>query len=545
MKRGLSFTVLFLMLFNFVTCFANDRSFEIYKVEINAVIMENGDVDVTEYLYYKFDGNFNELNRELNSKGTDGYIINSISVIDMYGVEMVANKSNEGEENTYQVSQDGYKTSVKMISNSLDEDKIFKVNYIAKNVAKKYDSKSELYWSFYSVKNIQYVKEANINISVDKQELTPKNSEYKIFGDGSLLTGYIDGEIRINYNKLSSMIGIDLIMPTEFLSNSPLIANDGSESEETNENTPINNEKTDDSNNEGALFTLIITGVIVIILIIIIIDNKKQNEAIEKYRNGYKFSTNVKNIDSPSNMSPALVNLLINSKNISREMISSALFYLCKLGYYSVREVKYTEKGFFSDKVKNDLIFKRDIKRNSPSQPHLNFIVELFFIYETNNEFSLNNIQKCLTKRSEARYFASKLNEWKNIVSQDAKQLDFFTTIRKKEVLTNEAYSEKLKWLTYKDYIESIINSNENLIEMKKVDTMLVYVRALGINKSAIETFTNTLIRRKLLGNDLSMNLVDNTNNSCCYDYYLTFMNNMEYIYKLVTADNIAGSNDT
>lgn len=44
MKKLLSFTLLFLLLFNFVPCFADTKSYEIDKVDINAAIMDNGDI---------------------------------------------------------------------------------------------------------------------------------------------------------------------------------------------------------------------------------------------------------------------------------------------------------------------------------------------------------------------------------------------------------------------------------------------------------------------------------------------------------------------
>ncbi|MGL5084795.1 MAG: DUF2207 family protein, partial [Clostridium sp.] len=430
MKRVLSFTIVFLLFFSFVTCFADNISKEIYKVDIDAVIMDNGDVNVTEYLYYRFNGDFTNFVRDINTNGSDGCTVNSVSVIDKDRVENVAKLSDKSEENTYTVLEDKYKTSVTLYSKSSNENKILKVDYTAKNVAKIYNSKGELYWSFYSVEKYDNSKEMNINISFDNEKLTEENSEYKIFGAGEgYEKGYVDGKININCEKLESMIGIDLIMPAEFFKNISNIINDDIES---NENKDTINSTS--SQNEGTFFTLIIGGVIVLILILIRSENKKQTKAIEKYRSEYKFTTNNKYVEPPSNISPALVNLLLYNKEISRDMISSTLFYLCNLGYYSVKELKSTEKGLLGKKYKYDLIFKRDVNINSPSEPHLNFIIELFYSYEKNNEFSLMEIEESLKKSSEVKYFANKLNEWRVEVIKDSKEREFFIMVGNREV---------------------------------------------------------------------------------------------------------------
>ncbi|MGL5354572.1 MAG: DUF2207 family protein, partial [Clostridium sp.] len=362
----------------------------------------------------------------------------------------------------------------------------------------------------------------------------------EIFGDGDKSNSYTDNGININCKKLSSMIGIDLVMPQDFFANIEEISNNS---------TNIKDKKESQINSitfgkEGTLFGLIIGGVIALIVILIVNENKKQTKAIEKYRSECTFVCSGQYVEPPSDISPALVNLLLYNKKISREIISSTLFYLCKLGYYSVKEVGYAGKTLFSNKVKSDLIFKRDININSPREPHLNFIIELFFSYEVNAEFSLINIQKALKKSSEVRYLANKLNEWRSEVIKDSKEREFFIMVGNREVLTNEAYNEKLKWLSYKDFIENTINSNDNLLELDSIDNILVYAKALGINNTSIENYTKTLVNKGEILTDLNGNSIDNKNSVYYFNYYLIYMNNMESIYNTVTSDESFSSND-
>lgn len=535
MKKLLSFTLLFLLLFNFVPCFADATSYDIDKVDINAVIMDNGDVNVIEYLTYNFSGDFNGFLRDLNSNGLDGFLVNSVSIIDELGVETIAKAFNTGEENTYEISQNGNNTNIKLYSKSFNERKTFKVNYTAKNAAKRYSNIGQLYWDFYTVENIPLVKEANLNISFNNQILTDQNSRYETFGDGELSTNYINNGININYKNLSSRIGIDLTIPEEFLSNSSITSNESNTDVIENpsymyENNNIQSE-TKNTSIFGIFAFISLSAIIVIIIILIVKQNKKYNDALEAYRSEYNFISNIRYIEPPSNISPALVNLLIVNKNISSEILSSTLFYLCNLGFYTMEEYKYTENGFFNNKEKTDLIFKRNINKKLPKEAHLKFIITWFSLYEVNNEFSLSRIKNTLNKTNDREVFLKQLNKWKLIVEEDAKLQGYFTTIGNKEILTNEFYNEKLKWLSYRDFIEETINFKERLKEVNTADTILIYAKAVGINNRLIETYISELINNVEKLNYDNSDSLNYINRNYYFINYLIYMNTMDSIY--------------
>lgn len=535
MKKILSFTFLFLLLFNFVPCFADATSYDIDKVDINAVIMENGDVNVIEYLTYNFSGDFNGFLRDLNSNASDDCLVNSVSIIDESGVKTVAMASDTGEENTYEISQNGYSTNIKLYSKSSNEKKTFKVNYTAKNAAKRFSSNGQLYWDFYSVENIPLVKEANLNISFNNQILTEQNSRYETFGDGELSTNYINNGININYKNLYSRIGVDLTIPGEFLSNSSIISNEGQSDiiENPSPSYENNSIKINPKSSSGiwVFIFIIFAGIMVLIVKLIINQNRRYNEALEAYRSDYNFISNTKYIEPPSNISPALVNLLIVNKNISSEILSSTLFYLCNLDFYTMEEYKYIEKGFFNNKEKTDLIFKRNVNKKLPKESHLKFIITWFSLYEINNEFLLSRIKNTLTKAYDREIFLNKLNKWKLIVEEDAALQGYFTTIGNREVLTNEFYNEKLKWLSYRSFIEETINFKERLKELNTADTILIYAKAVGINNKLIETYINELINSVEKLDYDNINSFNYNNRNYYFINYLIYMNTMDSIY--------------
>lgn len=539
------FTILFINVFNFVPALADGKSYEINKVDINAVIMDNGDVNITEYLTYNFSGDFNGFIRDLDSNGADGCVINSVSIINEFGLEIIATNEDTGSENTYELLDNGDKTSIKAYSKSSNEEKTLKVNYTALNAAKKYETTGELYWNFYTVENVSSIGEVNLNISVNNQILTAENSRYEIFGDGELSTKYINDGINISYKNLSSIIGIDLIIPPEFLVNSLTIENS------SNNNSEYIDYENNSGNNfdyeSGAVIVIIILtiGVCILIAVLVVSKNNKYNEAVLKYRSGYEFISNAQYTDPPSEISPALVNLLVVNKNISSEILSSTLFYLCNLGYYTMEECEYTERGFFNDNIKSNLVFQRNVNKELPKENHLKFIIKWFAIYEIDNRFSLLEIQKDLKKSSEGTKFLKELNEWKDIVKSDAKEEGFFTNIENRDTLTNEFYNERLKWISYKEFIENTINLKERLNEINIADTMLIYARALEIDKNLIEPYITELINVAERDNNYEFDSLSSINRTYYFNYYLIHMNTMDSIYNNVMPNNDTSGIDT
>lgn len=542
MKKLLYFIFTFILvnLFNFMPALAEDKSYEINKVDINAIIMDNGDINITEYLTYDFLGDFNGFIRDLNSNGSDGCIINSVSIIDKSGIEIIASNENSAFENTYELSESMDKTSIKVYSKSSNEEKTLKVDYTVLNAAKRYESTSGLYWDFYTVENVPYINEVNLNISVNNQILTAENSTYHVFGDGELSTSYINDGININYKNLSSLVGIDLTIPSEFLSNSIMIQDNTSNGNGIEyENNNVSNYGNESGAAVGIIILIVGSGTLATVLIAN--KNNKYKDAVQEYRSGYDFISNVQYTEPPSQISPALVNRLMGNKNISTEILSSTLFYLCSLGYYNIEEHEYTEKGFYKTKSKYNLIFKRNINKQIPKEEHLKFIITWFSMYESSGKFSLDDIQKVLKDSSEGNIFLKKVERWKTKVESDVETIGFFTTINNRETLTNEFYNENLKWLSYKDYIESSINLKERLNDINTADTMIVYARSLGIDSNLIEKYINELVNVA----ESSANYDSNSfNNIHYFNYYLLHMNSMNSIYHNVIPNDNRSSID-
>ncbi len=166
MKKLLTILTIIFVLILPKSVLADSREYFIDNLNIDAQILANVDVVVNEILQYRFQGEFNGIYRNLKLNGTDQYLINSVSIIDSLGNIIEATEGYNEENNTYEINEDYDETQIKLFCKSSNESKKINLNYTIKGAAKKYTDYSELYWSFYNVKNIDSVKEGTLKITL-------------------------------------------------------------------------------------------------------------------------------------------------------------------------------------------------------------------------------------------------------------------------------------------------------------------------------------------------------------------------------------------
>lgn len=112
-----------------ITTFATTREYYIDNLNINAEILENGDVEVNETLEYSFSGDFNGVFRNLDSNGATGYKITEVSISDEAGNTIVATEGYNEENNTYEINESGSETQIKIFTKSSYETKKINIKY--------------------------------------------------------------------------------------------------------------------------------------------------------------------------------------------------------------------------------------------------------------------------------------------------------------------------------------------------------------------------------------------------------------------------------
>lgn len=500
MKKLLVILSLILMIIAPTSVYGTSKEYFIDKLNVEAVILDNGDVVVNEIMDYRFNGEFNGVYRNLALIGTDGYVINNISIIDEDGNVIKAVEDYSEENNTYEIDEDFERTQIKLFCKSSNESKKIQLNYTIKAAALRYLDYSELYWNFYNVENIGSVKEGNIKISLKDTEFDENVLYYDIYGEGEIETTHTKDYINIGFKNLTTLIGINMKFQSGYLSN--VEESEFHDKENIideyeyyyDKDYPLDDfdnidqhyyQKEDNSEVIGFLIVAaIVIGGISTIFIYSSNQSKFEKEVSEYRKNNIITKAEII-MEPPSDLPPALVNLLINEKVVSKEMLNVTLFYLANKGYYTIEE-----KINDSDKDENDLFFIRRNYNNKTGYKHLDYILTWFSDYEVNGSFSMKQIKGLVSSESEANKFINNLNRWIGEIKHEASEKEFYIRIRNKDVLTNRWFNEKSRWISYKNYLKNAYSIND-LDNSLLSDLTIIYASALEVSDNDLKNIIN------------------------------------------------------
>ena len=492
MRRLVTILTIIIILIFPKSIYGSSREYFIDKLNIEAEILNNGDVTVNEIIEYRFQGDFNGVYRNLELNGTEQYLINEISIIDGSGNVIEAKEGYNEENNTYEINENLDTTEIKIFTKSSDESKRIKLNYTIKGAAKRYADYSELYWNFYSVENIPYIKEGTLKIRLKDAYFDTSTLENNIYGDGDITENNTDDSINISFRNFTTLIGVDLKFQNDYLSMAEELDGDNYYEEYIDESLEQYLYK--DDNSKGYLLILgglLLGGVIGVFSI----RENKFNKEVKEYRENYVFIKEEFVMEPPSDLPPALVNLLINEKLVAKDMLNITLLYLASKGYYNIEE-KISE----SKKYNKDLVFTRTDYNEESGYTHLDYVLSWFKEYELNGSFSMQEIKKVVSSTSKAKRFIKNLNNWMIKTKRDGENIGFYTKIRNRDVINNNWYNERNKWLAYKNYLKSIYSNGS--IDNNSVNEMtIIYAHALEIDEKHLKWIIN-LATDKIKGNN-------------------------------------------
>lgn len=521
--KKLTYTLILLFLFTIpITVSADTKNYSIDKLLINAEIQSNGDVLVNDEFTYTFNGDFNGIYLNLNLNGSNGYSINNVIVEDNNGTYDLKEK-NDKSNNSYEIINAGDKVQVKIYSKSSNEEKKFKVTYLINSVAVKYVDFSSLNWSFYTASNENPVNNIELNLSLNSSNFNANNLYYTVYGDGTFNTETSENKIKITGENLTSDLGIDLRFHPEFLT-IPIV-------EKNNNSNILNGNIQDYGKNDSSnmlLPILIPSSLILLIVLVFYLSSKRSkrifNEALNEYRSNFNFTSDDVLPYPPSNTSPALVAYLYDKNNIDLSIVPSTLMYLVNKGFYKIDSTVSNENEIVTVKF-------RRIKDSSKCEySHLKVLMDWFKTYEDDkNEFSFSSIKtKVDESKNIAKNFHNSYWDFINEIRLNGRLHDYYITIKNKEVLSNDAYNEYLRWCAYKRYLLSLIDNKD----IDNIKESIIYASALGISNYDLEMD---------LSDSKENYSYDNNFNNTFYSYYITNAFLFNEIH--TTADNNYNSN--
>lgn len=176
------FCIVFLGSFNYIYGY-----FEIDNYDINATILENGDMEVEENITYKTTETRNGVYRNIECANEDNKL-NSASAIKLKSVKVngelykeVSNAYN-GNSGVYLYNLENNNANIKVYTPFKNVGKTVTYTYILKDVGVKYADTSELFWNFVGYEWEDKINNLNINITLPQ---ISANEKVYVFAHGS------------------------------------------------------------------------------------------------------------------------------------------------------------------------------------------------------------------------------------------------------------------------------------------------------------------------------------------------------------------------
>lgn len=420
------------------------KSYYIKNMTIDATVLDNGDVDINQTFEYEFDGQYNGvyLTIPIKNKSEKAQINDDFYNPTEVEIKQITTEKNEetlrtfrkvnnaniGDRDVYIEEKKNNMYKLQIFSPSQNENKIFKVNYIMKNLCVNHNDYGELYYNFIGGEGDCLVENLEINIIFPnnteelkawghgpdngKTEILDKNTvNFRVsnVGKGKYVAARVmfDKTNIQNSTKLSNMDIYDLIL------------------EEEKNIAQINDKKINYTKNI-ALFSMVLIMYWLVLLIIYEIEKKipssniNEEELFEKY-NPMLAGCIQGSRDILARDIIAVILNLIDKKCIELEIIGNTvgkdryIYFIKKVpekeiemdeiekfiydwifGSYKIDDIKHKGKKY---KINDDILLDKDKTRNTIE---LNYALKkLSEDKNTGKKFKILNekVQKTLNKQ--------------------------------------------------------------------------------------------------------------------------------------------------
>lgn len=430
MRKIYIFILIFVFLFLFInltTSFAKHYSFPRMWQEVK--IMKNGDIDVTEYRTYEFDGNFHWASYTLAPGGYSS--LSDIWVGELQGSKIIkfeANSTKVGGYTFKKVDDGGY--AIKWYYDKANEKATFVIHFTAHDVIKVYNDVAEFYWKFVGTGWDRTVKFVKIRVILPDGDYT--KDDIKIFAHGPLWGevhfGKEPREVIYTVKNLSSFFEGRILMPPSLF---PTAKNKiDKNAYDFIMEQELKWAKEADIKRENAKKILVMWKWIAYILFIvipllfliwIIYDYFKYGKEYKPQFFGDYYR------DLPSNDPPALVSYLMKfGQKAGGTEFTATVMDLVRRGYLRLEEVEREKRFLFTKKRHKDYILYINDKDQSDLLSYERDIIDLFK-YDIGKRddggFSLEEFKKYAKKNKvEMHTF---FEEWAEKVKKIAKERNF------------------------------------------------------------------------------------------------------------------------
>lgn len=411
---------------------AADVDYDIEQYYIDAKILENGDVDVSEI--FVVDGTFNGYNMNLSYISTKSSVrASDISNIKVYSLDYdekisfdtfnavfiefsLVNYASAGESMKYTIDPTSTGYSIKMFYPINREKIILRLDYTIEDIVTLHDGFAEFYWNFFSGELADEIGDLNVRVTLPGSD----SSDYFRFWAHGPLEGEIDdisnSENNIVYARISSlesygMLDIRITFADNLVDGITKYSNQ-SFSEIVDEEMAIA-EKTNALRKEikikwwGAVIGTIVFYVFVVMAFLYIyFKYDKERDA------SFKLKYNREFIDD---YNVEVVDYLMN-RNITENALSASIMNLIYKKNIKVEKIENVKNGYIFTLLNRDNL-------NATENALVDF---LFITVGNNNTFTTTALKKYASNTKTCQTFMNTYTKWKSMVIKDGEKQEFF-----------------------------------------------------------------------------------------------------------------------
>lgn len=422
MKKHIKGLMIFFAVILSVTCFSKNASAkeDLYITDwiVNASLKENGDLEISEDITFEFNKKYNGVYRDIVID--ESYDVSDIKVKEVTSYSRIdyvsVDKAKNGDKEVFTTEKKNNKVIIKIFSPSKNETKTFRISYVVKNAAIRYNDTGELYYKFLGEDNKTPIGYFAVYI----------NLPYKY--DSYMVRVFVHGPYNGTINKIDSGMLLyllqaknvppktffegRLLFPPEYIAESTNFQNIDRYQEIIDEEEAIRQKKEQNikrkENTKNLLnkITLYVSGISIIVFAVILYQCRRKVDR-EILMREYK--------DIPEDCTPAVA-AIIAGLNLDSNMFFATVLDLFRKGYL---RIKGKNENINLSKNNDFIIYKVRNEDLSLLEHERYFMNWLFNDMGNGESVSTMDIKK-FSKHNEQKFYQS-LKNWKSIIKKEAK----------------------------------------------------------------------------------------------------------------------------
>jgi len=382
---------------------------------VEASLDETGDLHIAEDITFEYNKKFNGVFREILLGKTSG--VSGIRVQELGGAApkeyTQVDHAEKGDSGVFLIKDTGDTILIQIFSPAKDQEKTFRISYLVKNVAIKYNDIGELYYKFIGAENETPIESLTINIKLPQADT---GNEVKVFAHGPL-NGKITKENNTEYSLFvedvpkGTFIEGRILFPREFIPLSGNVQNIDNYTYILEEEAAFQNKQIADRERKEKIGRILkrvssfASSFGVVLFLIFLIHFRRE-------KNIYQSEQPADAI--PDDCTPAIAALLTNTM-IGTNTILATMLDLMRKGYIKITgddksNLKSADQEFVITLVK---------KADNSLLNHERFFIN-WLIYEIGNGQSVSTKEIEEFGKSNSSKFGSLYYEWQSKIREDA-----------------------------------------------------------------------------------------------------------------------------